>query len=235
LTLKETTMRRSEVNKIIADAKSFMGSFGFILPPFAHYSPFELKASSRECPTILTSRLGWDITDFGEGRFNEYGLVLLTTRNGNPTDLAKGKGMVYAEKLMISRAKQYSPMHRHNIKGEDIINRGGGKLVFELFMSKDDGSIDEKAEVRVLTDARERRLPAGGKLSLSPGESLTLLPGVWHAFWGEEKDVLIGEVSCVNDDINDNVFRDPIGRFSKIEEDMAPQHLLVSDYDEWLK
>ena len=228
-------MRRSEVNKIIADAKSFMGSFGFLLPPFAHWSPFELKASMRECPTILTSRLGWDITDFGEGRFNEYGLVLLTTRNGSPADLAKGKGMVYAEKIMISRAKQYAPMHRHYIKAEDIINRGGGKLEFELFMSKDDGSIDEKAEVRVATDSRERRLPAGGKLTLSPGESLTLLPGVWHAFWGEEKDVLIGEVSSVNDDLTDNVFRDKIGRFSKIEEDVPPLHLLVSDYDSWLK
>ncbi len=227
-------MRRSEVNKIVADAKAFMGSFGFLLPPFAHWSPFELKSSMRECPTILSSRLGWDITDFGEGRFAEYGLVLLTTRNGSPADLAKGKGMVYAEKIMISRAKQYSPMHRHNIKGEDIINRGGGKLVFELFMPKDDGSIDEKAEVRVLTDGRERRLPAGGKLTLSPGESLTLLPGVWHAFWGEEKDVLIGEVSSVNDDLTDNVFRDKIGRFSKIEEDVAPLHLLVSDYDTWL-
>jgi len=228
-------MRRSEVNKIIADAKSFMGSFGFQLPPFAHYSPFEMKATMRESPTIVTSRLGWDITDFGEGRFKEYGLVLLTTRNGTQADLAKGKGMVYAEKIMISRAKQYSPMHRHNIKAEDIINRGGGKLVFELFMSKADGSIDETAEVRVLTDARERRLPAGGRLELSPGESLTLLPGVWHAFWGEEKDVLIGEVSSVNDDLTDNVFRDPIGRFSKIEEDVPPVHLLVSDYDSWLK
>ena len=227
-------MRRSEVNKIIADAKTFIGSFGFVLPPFAHYSPFELKAALPQSPTILSSRLGWDITDFGEGRFNEYGLVLLTTRNGTQADLNKGRGMVYAEKIMISKAKQYSPMHRHNIKGEDIINRGGGKLEFELFMSKEDGSIDEKAEVRVLTDARERRLPAGGKLQLSPGESLTLLPGVWHAFWGVEKDVLIGEVSSVNDDLTDNVFKDPIGRFSKIEEDVPPLHLLVSDYDSWL-
>ena len=27
---------------------------------------------------------------------------------------------------------------------------------------------------------------------------------------------------------------DPIGRFSAIEEDEAPLHLLVSDYDKWL-
>ena len=227
-------MKRSEVNKIIADAKSFMGSFNFALPPFAHYTPFELKAASHGAPTIVKSRLGWDITDFGEGRFKDYGLVLLTTRNGSPAELSKGKGMVYAEKIMISRVKQMSPMHRHNIKAEDIINRGGGKLVFELFNSKDDGTIDEKTDVVVRSDAIERRVKAGGRLELKPGESLTLLPGNWHAFWAEDKDVLIGEVSSVNDDLTDNVFREKIGRFSTIEEDVAPLHLLVSDYDKWL-
>jgi len=57
-----------------------------------------------------------------------------------------------------------------------------------------------------------------------------LMPGDWHAFWGEGGDVLIGEVSTVNDDETDNVFREPIGRFSQVEEDEAPRHLLVSDY-----
>ena len=53
------------------------------------------------------------------------------------------------------------------------------------------------------------RLPAGSKLSLVPGESITLLPGVWHGFVAEDKDVLIGEVSTVNDDLTDNVFEVP--------------------------
>jgi hypothetical protein len=69
---------------------------------------------------------------------------------------------------------------------------------------------------------------------LSPGESVTLLPGVWHAFWAEGSDVLIGEVSTVNDDLTDNVFEQPIPRFGGIEEDVRPMHLLVSDYDKWL-
>ena len=46
---------------------------------------------------------------------------------------------------------------------------------------------------------------------------------------------LIGEVSSVNDDETDNVFREPIGRFSDIEEDCDPKYLLVSDYDNQLK
>jgi D-lyxose ketol-isomerase len=45
---------------------------------------------------------------------------------------------------------------------------------------------------------------------------------------------LIGEVSTVNDDNTDNIFREPIGRFPEINEDEAPRHLLVSDYDKRL-
>ena len=71
----------------------------------------------------------------------------------------------------------------------------------------------------------------GTKLKLAPGESVTLMPGDWHAFWGEGGDVLIGEVSTVNDDLTDNIFREPIGRFAEIVEDEAPRHLLVSVYD----
>ena len=175
--------------------------------------------------------MGWDITDYGQGRFEEMGLFLFTVRNGDAADLSKGTGMLYAEKIMISRNEQYSPMHRHNIKAEDIINRGGGTPVLELFAPLADGGIDREADVTVPVDGILRALPAGGKLSLAPGESVTLLPGVWHAFWGEGGDVLIGEVSTVNDDKTDNVFEQPIGRFASIIEDEDPVHLLVSDYD----
>ena len=86
----------------------------------------------------------------------------------------------------------------------------------------------------IYTDGVARTQAAGDVLKLQPGESVTLMPGNWHAFWGEGGDVLIGEVSTVNDDLTDNVFREPIGRFSTIEEDVEPSHLLVSDYDNWL-
>ncbi|MDI6027260.1 D-lyxose/D-mannose family sugar isomerase [Corticibacterium sp. UT-5YL-CI-8] len=222
-------MKRSKVNEILRESDAFIRSFGYIMPPFAYWTPEELIARRPE--GIVGARLGWDITDYGRGKFDELGLFLFTVRNGRAEDLMRGTGMLYAEKIMISRKDQMSPMHRHNVKAEDIINRGGGKLVLELFMSAPDGSVDPEAEVEVPTDGVVRKLKAGGLLSLDPGESVTLLPGVWHAFWGEGKDVLIGEVSTVNDDLTDNVFNEPIGRFSSIEEDEAPLHLLVSDYD----
>jgi D-lyxose ketol-isomerase len=228
-------MKRSEVNAIIRESDKFIRSFGYVMPPFAYWSPEALKArTSSDSRAILDARLGWDITDYGQGKFDELGLFLFTTRNGNQADLKKGGGMLYAEKIMISREKQLSPMHRHIVKAEDIINRGGGTLVLELFNSNADGSVDEKTDVEVATDGRIVMLKAGGLLKLQPGESVTLLPGNWHAFWGEGGDVLIGEVSTVNDDLTDNIFREPIGRFSSIEEDEAPVHLLVSDYDKWL-
>lgn len=103
-----------------------------------------------------------------------------------------------------------------------------------MFESDANGTIDEAANVRVATDGIDRRLKAGEVLMLAPGESVTLMPGNWHKFWGEGGDVLIGEVSTVNDDRTDNIFREPIGRSSEIEEDVAPLYLLVSDYDEML-
>ncbi len=141
--------------------------------------------------------------------------------------------MCYAEKIMISRRDQLSPMHRHIVKAEDIINRGGATLALRLYNSDSVGHIDRDADVEVATDGVIRRQKAGDVLLLEPGESVTLLPGNWHAFWGEGGDVLIGEVSTVNNDLTDNIFAEPLGRFSDIEEDTDPLHLLVSDYPRW--
>lgn len=227
-------MKRSHVNSILREGNAFIRSFGYVLPPFAYWTPDEFRLQRAAIDGILDARLGWDITDYGQGRFDDLGLFLFTVRNGRQADLKAGCGMVYAEKIMISRKSQISPMHRHYIKAEDIINRGGGTLVLELFMAGADGVIDPDSEVCVAVDGRIRKLKAGGHLRLAPGESVTLFPNVWHAFWGEGGDVLIGEVSTVNDDETDNWFRDPIGRFSTIEEDEAPERLLVSDYSSLL-
>ncbi len=208
---------------------------GFNLPPFAYWTPDDFKArvADGSARRIVEARMGWDITDYGQGDYDNLGLFLFTLRNGSLADLERGRGMVYAEKLLISKTDQISPMHTHIIKSEDIINRGGATLVVELYGSDADGNFDETKGVTVLTDGFERQLPPGHKLKLGPGESITLNPGDWHAFWGEGGDVLIGEVSTVNDDETDNLFREPIGRFAEIEEDVAPTHLLVSDYRKW--
>ncbi|MEM7615356.1 MAG: D-lyxose/D-mannose family sugar isomerase [Pseudomonadota bacterium] len=222
-------MKRSTVNEILREGDAFIRSFGYVMPPFAYLSPEDLRATDHA--EIKRRGMGWDITDYGQGKYDEMGLFLFTTRNGLAEDLSRGGGMVYAEKIMISRRDQLSPMHRHIIKSEDIINRGGANLVLELFARAEDGSIDRDAQVQVMVDGVPVGLPPGGLLKLDPGQSVTLHPDTWHAFWGEGGDVLIGEVSTVNDDNTDNIFEMDIGRFAQVEEDEAPLHLLVSDYE----
>jgi len=226
-------MKRSEINEIITQADEFIQSFGFRLPPLAYLSPEKLVELIGQNPEIGRARLGWDITDYGQNDFENLGLFLFTVRNGRLSDLLEGGGMCYAEKIMISKQDQFSPMHRHIVKAEDIINRGGGTLALQLFESDAEGNLDRNKTVEVMTDGVLRTQKAGDVLKLAPGESVTLMPGNWHAFWGEGADVLIGEVSTVNDDLTDNVFVDPIGRFANVIEDVAPKHLLVSDYEKW--
>ena len=227
-------MKRSDINRIMGEADEMIRSYGFVLPPFAYWTPERMVEERGRISGIVDAGLGWDITDYGQGRFDELGLFLFTVRNGRQADLKAGGGMCYAEKIMISRHDQMSPMHRHVVKAEDIINRGGATLALELFNSDPEGNVDEASDVTVATDGVLRTQKAGAVLELAPGESVTLMPGNWHAFWGKGGDVLIGEVSTVNDDRTDNIFRDPIGRFSDVEEDAPPTHLLVSDYPAWL-
>jgi hypothetical protein len=155
--------------------------------------------------------------------------MLFTLRNGSPAE----KGKTYAEKIMVVSENQETPRHYHWEKTEDIINRGGGNLVIELWNS-DPEAEERLAEtpVKVFTDGIPRTLKPGAPLRLVPGESITLHAGLYHRFYGEPGNgkVLVGEVSKTNDDRADNRFHEPVGRFPTIEEDRPPWRLLVGDY-----
>ncbi|MCA0424635.1 MAG: D-lyxose/D-mannose family sugar isomerase [Proteobacteria bacterium] len=223
-------MKRSEINAAIAHAEALLAEYRFALPPFARWSAADWQANRAKAVELIRAGCGWDITDFGQGRFAELGLTLLTIRNGDAANLATGKGMVYAEKAIIVREGQRCPMHYHFVKTEDIINRGGGTLVLELVETGADGKADTSRDVLVRTDAIERWLPPNGILRLEPGESVTLTPGLAHAFWAEGGDVFVGEVSTVNDDKTDNAFLEPVARFPGVQDDTAPTRLIVGDY-----
>ena len=225
-------MKRSEINAIMRRADAFIKQCGFHLPPFAYWTPAEWASKGPEAREIVENRLGWDITDFGLGDYAKSGLFLFTVRNGHPENWQKRQGKLYAEKLMMVEVGQVTPLHFHWNKMEDIINRSGGKLVMKLHNSLPDEGLDLTGEVKLSVDGVERVFPAGGRLELGPGESVSLPPYCYHEFWGEGGTVLVGEVSMVNDDAKDNRFYQPVGRFPTIEEDEAPLHLLVSDYDQ---
>ncbi len=225
-------MKRSEINRIITHAKAFIAEKQFILPPWAYWGVEEWNLHRQDASEIFRNMLGWDITDFGSGDFYKRGLFLFTIRNGKINVDKK----TYAEKIMIVEENQETPMHYHWSKMEDIINRGGGNLVIELFNSTED-SKTATTPVHFKIDGIRRSVPAGGKVVLSPGESICLEQGMYHRFYGEpgKGKVLVGEVSMVNDDNSDNCFLEAVGRFPVIDEDVPPLHLLVSDYQKFLQ
>jgi D-lyxose ketol-isomerase len=224
-------MKRSEVNAIITDLEKFFAKHQFMLPEWASWSPEEWKGTYDKCSEIIDNKLGWDITDFGIGDFERKGLSLFTIRNGN----FDKKDKMYCEKIMVAYEEQETPMHFHWAKTEDIINRGGGNLVMELYMAtKDDKLSDEPVTVSI--DGVLTTVKAGEPLILKPGQSICLKSRLYHRFYGQKGKgwVLIGEVSLVNDDARDNRFYDKIGRFPEIVEDEKPVHLLVNDYEKYI-
>jgi D-lyxose ketol-isomerase len=223
-------VKRSKINSLIEEAKGLLHRNGMRLPPFAYWSPADWKSKGSECDEIRRCGLGWDITDFGSGDFECTGLVVFTVRNGHKS-LAPYNAKTYCEKTLIVRENQRTPMHYHVFKQEDIICRCGGNLVCQVFPRTKDGKLGD-SDVEVSLDGVVHRVKAGTKLVLRPGESITLVPFMYHEFWAEPGtgQSIVGEVSKVNDDATDNFFLNAGGRFPKIEEDEPPTHLLCTEY-----
>jgi len=224
-------MKRSEINAIMKNALSLFKEYKIPLPQFVLWTADEWKTKGEEVREIKENMLGWDITDFGGGDFNKKGLFLITLRNGNQK-MPEKYPKVYAEKLMIVQENQVTPMHFHWYKMEDIINCGGGNLIIKLYNSTENEELAD-TDVEVSVDGVKHTFPAGYELCLKPGDSVTLTPGLYHRFWGEEGKgtIIVREVSMCNDDANDNRFYEETGRFPAIEEDEAPLYLLCNEYD----
>lgn len=225
-------MKRSQINANIARAEEDFARVGFALPSFARWSLEEWEQKGEAARYLIEAGHGWDITDFADDSFESKGLLLFTLRNGLMRAAAGNKP--YAEKIMISRKDQLTPMHRHNVKVEDIIARNplmpGARLAVRVVGSDSRGNMSGTGKVKIFLDGVADEVEAGTVIRLSPGESITLFPDTFHAFWGDGGDMVIGEVSSVNDDRTDNVFAEPLARFSPVEEDEAIYRPLVNDH-----
>ena len=223
-------MKRSEINAALREMEQMVEKYRFALPPFCRFTPEEWREKGHDYDEIRDNMLGWDITDYGMGDFDRLGFSLITLRNGN-LKLDKYQ-KTYAEKLLYIKEGQYSPMHFHWSKMEDIINRGGGTVLIRVYNSTPDEDLDREGEVRVHVDGRELTVPAGTQVRLTPGESITISPYLYHDFEVEAGTgpVLLGEVSQCNDDNTDNRFYEKLGRFPAIEEDEPPYRLLCGEY-----
>ncbi|MBR4996181.1 MAG: D-lyxose/D-mannose family sugar isomerase [Alistipes sp.] len=218
-------MKRSEINRYINDAKSFFAEHQFHLPVWVDWSPVEWDTKGDECEEIRRNQLGWDVTDFATGKFEEIGLTLVTIRNGN----VKYDKKTYCEKIMFVRENQVTPTHFHWKKMEDIIHRGGGTFCVRLWKA-DENEQPTDAPCTVQIDGITTTIPAGEVLRLQPGQSISFEPYMYHEFWSENGHSMIGEVSTVNDDENDNRFLQSPGRYPSIEEDEPAQYLLCNEY-----
>ena len=139
-------MKRSEINKVIKEFEALLKEYKFALPPYLSFTPEEWQEKGHEYDEIRDNALGWDVTDYGEGNFDKKGLALITIRNGNANNPKYTK--TYAEKIMMLREGQLSPNHFHWKKMEDIINRGGGNVVFHLWNATKDEELGDPPAAR---------------------------------------------------------------------------------------
>lgn len=176
----------------------------------------DAKAAFDKSGWTLPPNPKWDVTDMGLGEFDRFGLVLI--------NLAEEEE--YCEKLMYARRNQRTPAHTHKQKKEDIIARAG-TLAVQIWNGQPETA---SGNFQVKINGEPRTVTSGDVVRLTSGERITLVPGVYHEFWPETDQCVIGEVSTKNDDLRDNFFVNPdIGRFPDVEEDEPPIVRLVSD------
>ena len=224
-------MKRSEINKALKELEKMCEEHKCYLPPFCHFTPEDWNTKGYEYDEVRECMLGWDITDYGLNEFDKIGFSLITIRNGNK-NIEDKYPKVYAEKLLYLKEGQYAPNHFHWYKTEDIINRGGGNVLIKVYNSLENEEIDYESDVTIYTDGRKYTVKAGTQIRLTPGESIYIPQKMYHDFMVESGTgpVLLGEVSQCNDDVNDNHFNPPVGRFPEIEEDEKPYRLLCNEY-----
>ena len=85
-------------------------------------------------------------------------------------------------------------------------------------------------------DGVESYVPAGTLVEITRGNSMTIYPGLYHLFKTKEGtgDLIVGEVSSINDDKTDNHFEVERARFNAIDEDEEIRIPLCNEYEELL-
>lgn len=225
-------MKRSQINRIISEAIELFDEKGVRLPPWAYWTRSDWKSVGREADEIRSHGLGWNLTDFASKDFEKVGLLLFVVRNGHMHNNEPVTTKTYAEKYMVVQPGQITPWHFHWHKTEDLLNRSGGRLQVELAWAGDDEKSLSDREVTVQVDGVQKKISAEGIILLNPGESLTLTPRMCHKFSGyvNDKQVLAGEISSLNDDTTDNCFLGKPFARTAIDEDEPLKYLISSDY-----
>ena len=133
-------MKRSAINTLIRSAQACFLAHDWTLPPKAP----------------------WDVTDFGLGHWQQFGLVLV--------NLAEEPE--YCEKLMYARKGMTTPAHCHRKKKEDIICRWG-TLAVQVWAGLPHESRDRSFTISVNNEPLE--IKSGQVIELAAGSRVTRL------------------------------------------------------------
>lgn len=227
--VRSQPLSRSVVENAIHEARAAFAHFKMHLPSWAHYPRAQWYQTGADHDEIRDCQLGWDVTDFGQGRFEQIGRVLFTLRNG--TTKRGGYPKTYCQKYLFDPEGQRAPAHYHLSKREDICCLAGGNILVQLARATPAGGRSTR-HLAVAVDGICRTVAAGETIRLSPGMSICIPPRTIHQFWGEEGTGLTvsSEVSSVCDDWSDNVFLTRTERFPQIVEDIPATHCLCHEY-----
>jgi len=237
-------MKRSEINSAIERAIGNAKKNGVALPKWAAWAPAQFDAS---CDGIRHQKLGWKVVDFGVGKFEECGLVILALCSplvdeyGAPLTKAQQVGVrqypvtAFSRKYLFVQAGQTEPHHFHRQKErKEVTVVAGAPVRFELAWGEGDKALSSK-DVDVQVDGIWHHLPAGGAVVVNAGETITLPGNLSHiiSVEGGGADSILLETSTANNDRSDNIFpfmtptskpviEDEPARFQLLDEHTSP-------------
>jgi len=107
--------------------------------------------------------------------------------------------------------------------------------VLQLFLFNTDPETGEAVDtpVTVFMDGIRRTFEPGEEVLVYPGNSITLPPRIAHIFGPKPGagDLIVGEVSAINDDLTDNYHLEPVNsQYASVEEDQPILHPLCNEY-----
>ncbi|MBK9620478.1 MAG: D-lyxose/D-mannose family sugar isomerase [Candidatus Obscuribacter sp.] len=233
-------MKRSEINAAVARAIANSQKCGIALPRWAAWAPEEFGESAEG---MRQQKLGWKVVDFGLGDFANCGLVVLVLANaladakGEP--VTKGSqvgayqypGSSFSRKFLFVQAGQTrAPPLPPPERAQRSDCGGGAPVTFELAWAESDTKLSER-DVDVQVDGIWHHLPAHGKVTINPGETITLPGDLSHiiSVAAGGGDVIMLETSTANNDAHDNIFPFITPTSVAIEEDTRALYQMLDE------
>lgn len=234
-------MKRSEINAAIERAINNAKQLGVALPKWASWTPDQFGPNA---DGMRHQALGWVVVDFGKGDFANCGLVVLSLcaplvdASGEPFNSPQTvSGRQYpatgfARKLLFVQAGQTEPHHFHRQKSRKEVHvMAGSPVTFELAWAENDTTLSDR-DVDVMVDGFWHHMPAGGKITVNPGETITLPGELSHIISVPTggADTIMVETCTANNNNTDNIFPFMTPTSNPVQEDAEVRYQLLTEH-----